>query len=343
MPSRPCHRKPGQGMTRPPKRQTVVATVNHLMKRHPPIIELMVHTVSAGRGDQLDMLSCLADNAWRPVAGWTLTPIYVEHRIEAITMITAVHSWAVACVGATNKNKPDARDTLHRTKGLAASSLADGLKPCGSVLENSFHVWSSAVAILDKFLCMEGDNLKRTVFTKDDRHKLLLCACACYVVAWKNMFCTFELVLDQVYQCLLQYYTSTGDKALAAEQFKTVIVYQDNEYIALYPLRPTYLEKTTQSLSLEAAELYVLQVCGWGIGVSTLPDAIDAMLGTKLDTDARMGVLRLTAYKTAMHFTLDAKTMYQSEPFVMMGAFTSVCEAARITGVSINHALRLPD
>jgi hypothetical protein len=324
-------------------RPTVQATfVSHREQLTPAMVGL-IDKIAMGREDQKDDLTCLVRNAWRPGMGPVLTPSYVAYRHEGITMITAVHSWAVACVGATNDTSPDRRDDMHRSKGLAASSLHDGMTPCWSIVESGMHVWSNAVAVLDKFLHAEGYHLKEGVLSDGARHKLLLCACACYVIAWKNHFSTFALLFDQVYECLLEYYTSTGKDPDDREEFTPVIVNQDKEYIALNPRDRVYVEKTAQGLSLEAAELFVLQVCGWGVGMSTITEAIDAILGTKFDTDPTMARLRILAYDNAMRTILDPNAIYSSEFFVLVAALGALSEAALVTEVPINRVLRSAD
>jgi hypothetical protein len=315
-------------------------------------METLILKLSAGREEQFDAIACLAHNAWRPAGGRVLTPAFVAYRSEAITVITAVHTWAVTCVGATNPAMPDPRDMMHRASGLAASSLQDGMVPCASVIGSSFHVWGRAVAILDKFLAGDVCQLDSPVFTDDHRHRLILCASACYVIAWKTHFATFGLLLDQVYQCILEYYTST-DSLRGGEKFKYVKVLRDGDWIKANP-GPTrdfrtrlntepFYTKTMQGLSLESAELCVLRECGWGLEMSTIPDAIDAMLGTKVDADFKMAQVRILAYFYGMRLILDAETMHSDRALALYSAYAALCEAALVVKVPIMHVLRLAD
>jgi hypothetical protein len=312
-----------------PRRSTLAAPtcVGHREKLTPAMVDL-IDKIAVGCEDQKDHLTCLVHSSWKPGAGPTLTPTFVAYRTEAITMITLVHTWAVMCVGATNDASRDRRDGMHRSKGLAASSLHDNMTPCWSVVEGSFHVWSNAVGVLDKFLSTDGYQFYVGDLSDGARHKLLLSACACYVIAWKTAFATYELLFDQVYECLLEYYKSTGSNR-GAETFTSVTVRQGGSF--------KEVQKTHQGLSLECAERYVLDVCGWCVGMSTLPEAIDAILGTKADTDAVMAKLRICAYSHAMRIIIDADAIYSSEFFVLKGAYSALGEAALVIGVPINH------
>jgi hypothetical protein len=305
-----------------------------------PAMDHLLDTLANGREEQREMLVCLVSNAWKPGTGNTFSTAFVERRNDAIGMITALHSWAVVCVGATNCESPGPRDCMHRSKGAAVTSMADNMRPRGAVIESSFHIWSHGVAVLDKFLCAAGYQLKETVDTEDERHTLLLCACASYVVAWKYTLSSFDLLMEQVYECLLVYYSSTGSQR-GGETFKTVELKHDAGFLVQNPRRPMAYTKTTQGLSLEAAELHVLRTCEWAIGISTMPDAIDAMLGTKVDTDLQMAQTRAIAYDRAMRLTADANIIYSSGFLVLMGAFSVLCEAALTTEVPIKTLLRL--
>jgi hypothetical protein len=309
-----------------------------------PDMVALIHTLGSGCEDQIDALTRLVHNSWRPVPGWTLTPEYVARRTDAISMITAVHTWAAMCVGATNAASPDPRDTMHRSKGFASSSLQDHMTPCPSIIEMSFTVWGRAVAILDKFLHSE-------VFVDGDRHRLLLCACACYVIAWKNHFATFELLLDQVYQCILEHYASKGSE-LGEEKLVYVRVLYSEDWILAHPGRTRafkaqgdepYHMKTKQGLSLECAERCVLRVCGWGVGMSTIPDAIDAILGVGVHTDPTMSRLRVLAYFNGMLTIHNTESMYSPNFFVLHSAYVAVCEAALTANVPIKYALPMAD
>ena len=141
-------------------------TISALDRTLTPEMQKVIEELSAGREDQLDALTCLVRNSWKPGKLWnTPTPVYLAYRQEGVAMISAVHIWASTCVGATNHASPDPRDTIHRSKGLAASSLDDRMTPCCAVVGEAFHVWGSAVAILDKFLhsgsvCFEEEGVE---------------------------------------------------------------------------------------------------------------------------------------------------------------------------------------
>jgi hypothetical protein len=316
-----------------------------------PDMQTLLTRLSAGREDQYDSLACLAHNAWKTPPGFLLTADDVAHRAEGISMMTAIHTWAVTCVGAINEASPDPRDTQHRSKGLAASSLSDKMTPSTSIIMNSFHVWASAVAIFDKLLAGRLGGLCSPDYNDADRHRLLLCASACYVIAWKTHFSTFTLLLDQVYQCILEHYTSQGQTERGKETFQQVMVLRDQEWAEANPamarkfrevrmVEPFYT-KTRQGLSLECAELFVLRECGWSLSMSTIPDAIDALLGPERDTEPAMVQLRLLAYYHGMQIILDVVAMTSSRYLALHSAYIALCEAGLALNIPIMQVLRL--
>jgi len=182
-------------------------------------------------------------------------------------------------------------------------------------------------------------------------------AMACYSIAWKTHTARLRLDMTSVYACLISRYVHEKN-ARGLEQFEPVLVPSKRKIFGGYVgakkrIVVTQLNKTRQGLSVERAEMSVLQECGWRVHMSTMVDVVDTLLaisdhalapdnttapplpcaGVCTDTRAQ---LRIVAFDRSMRLTMDTKFMFNSSFSVIKGAIVALCEAAMVVGVKMD-------